>query len=47
MGGAIRHDPQQKAELQAQLEQVKQVEAAFLAEYPLASLLNCQTVVQM
>ena len=44
MGGAIRHDPQRKAELQAQLEQVKQVEAAFLAEYPLASLLNTKQV---
>ena len=44
MGGGIRHNPQRKAEIESQLEQVRQLEDAFLAEYPLASLLNTQQV---
>ena len=44
MGGAIRHNSQRKAEIEAKLEQVKQLEDTFLAEYPLASLLNTKQV---
>ena len=44
MGGGIRHNPQRKAEIESQLEQVRELEDAFLAEYPLASLLNTQQV---